>query len=333
MIDTADIKRIVTDYTHGSEHPDLVVYRRDFDTKFDFDRWFTGIQNTCGLGNFAGKRILEVGCGFGWDAVGISLAGDNHVVATDILPSMIAGTDECLETMRRKGQPLDVEAMQGDICSLDFPDRSFDGIYSSEAVEHVHDLDAMFRRCFQLLKPGGRMVIINDSNRFNSEFREDTFKMWKERDESWEHAKWLKAEIRPVEHKDARPYAAMREDIVREAQPPLGDDDVAKVVAATAGLIRRDIAEATREFMASGVLPTRPTYSWCRNPETGEYAERLLDPFEMVDTIRKQGFRNVRLRHAFTRFPHRLLNGVRFKALSKYLFDKRGQFLIVADRP
>ena len=333
MVESADAKKIVTKYIHGSEHPDLVVYRRDFDTKFDFDRWFAGIQNNCRLGNFTNKRILEVGCGFGWDAVGISLAGNNHVVATDILHSMIKGTTECLETMRRKGQPLNVEARQGDICSLDFPEQSFDGIYSSEAVEHVHDLEAMFSRCWQLLKSGGRMVIVNDSNQYNSEFRESTFEMWKERDESWEHAEWLKAEIRPVEHLDAKPYAAMRGEIVREAAPRLDDAAVAKVVAATAGLIRPEIAKATEAFIASGTLPTRPTYSWCRNPETGEYAERLLDPFEMADMIRKQGFRNVQLRHAFTRFPHRLLNTVRFKPLNKFLFDKRGVFIIVADKP
>ena len=327
-----EVAQIVTDYIHGSEHPDLVVYRKDFETKFDIARWIAGIRTSCGLGNFHGKRILEVGCGFGWDAVGLSLIGNNEVVATDILPSMIEGTSECIDHMAARGCPLKIEPIQGDICNLDLPDHSFDGVYSSEAIEHVHNLGAMFDRCSNLLKPGGRLLIINDSNRFNSEFREATFRMWKERDESWEHAAWLKSEIRPVEHKDAKPYAAMREDIVREAAPELDDASCARLVAATAGMIRPEIVAATGEFVMSQKLPVRPAFSWCRNPDTGEYAERLLDPFEIGTMLRERGFRNVRIRHAFNKFPHRLLNGIQFRPLNEFLFNKRGMFNIIADK-
>ncbi len=275
----AAIARIVTEYIHGSDHPDLAVYRRDFGSKFDRQRWVAEIRRRCELGDFRGRRL------------------------------------------------------QGDICSLDLPYESFDGIYSSEAIEHVRDLDAMFRRCFGLLKPGGRILIVNDSNRFNSAFREATFKMWKERDESWEHARWLRDEIRPVEHRDAKPYAAMREAVIRGAAPSLDDASVARLVRATAGMVRPEIVSATRAFIAGEPLPEPPAYSWCRNPETGEYAERLLDPFELADMLRDSGFRNVQVRHGFNRFPLRLLNGVQLRPLNQVLFELRGLFYLVADKP
>lgn len=333
QIPQAQIKQIVTDYVFGSEHPDLVVYRRDFGSKFDMDRWIKSIEHRCQLGSFHGKHILEVGCGFGWDAVGLSLIGNNKVVATDILPSMIQGTNECLASARAAGHCLNVEAMQGDICALELEDQGFDGIYSSEAIEHVHDLAAMFKRCYALLKSGGRMLIVNDANRYNTKFREATFEMWKERDESWEHAAWLKAEIRPVEHADAKPYAAMREAIIAEVDDATIDSaSRAQLVAATAGLKRSEIVAATEQFKRNGTMPVRPEFSWCRNPETGEYAERLLDPFELREMIRAAGFRNVRLRHAFTRFPFRLLNSISFRPVNTLLFDRRGIFILVADK-
>ena len=328
----SEIKQIVTDYIKGSDHPDLLVYARDFDTKFDFRRWLASMRSHCELGNFYGKRILEVGCGFGWDAVGLSLVGNNDVVATDILPSMIDGVKECLATQESKGRHLNVTPLQGDICDLDQPLSSFDGIFSSEAVEHVHNLEAMFDQCFQLLKSGGRLVIYNDSNRYNTEFREATFEMWKQRDTSWDHAKWLEAEIRPVEHKGAMPYAAMREAIILECEVTLDPESRAILVAATAGLTRPEIVTATKTFEIDQKLPTPPRFSWCRNPETGEYAERLLDPFEMAGWLRNSGFKNVKLRHAFSKFPFTLLNSVKFRPLNLWLFDKRPMFLLIADK-
>lgn len=331
MVD-AEIKRLVTEYINGSDHPDLVVYRRDFDEKFDIDRWLAGIFLRCEEGGFFNKTVLEVGAGFGWDAAGISLAGRNRVVATDILPSMIEGMSECLQAIKAKGKPLDIEPVVGDICNLDLPEGSFDGIFSSEAIEHVHDLDAMWDRCFQLLRPGGRMVIFNDSNRLNTDFRESTLGMWAERDRSWEHARWLEAEIRPIEHKDCKPYAAMREAIIVETAPDLDETAREEIVAATAGLVRPEIVTATETYLQGRRLPTPPEFAWCRNPETGEYAERLLDPFELLAALRSRGFKT-KLRHDFRKFPHRLLNGVEVRPVNRFLFDKRPAFILVAEKP
>lgn len=327
------VAAIVPEYIRMSEHPDLQVYRRDFGEKIDFKIWEHNLRKRCNLAGFYNKHILEAGCGFGWDAVAISEIGNNDVLAVDILPSMIDSVNECLNGMEKAGKQLKVKALQGDICTLDLPSASFDGIYSSEAIEHVRDLAAMFRRCLTLLKPGGRLLIVNDSNQFNSEFRDATFEMWKRRDASWEHADWLKKEVRPVEHENARPYAAMREDIVRKIAPDMPDARVEEIVTATAGLIRPEIEAAVHRFTKTGERPAPPKYSWCRNPETGEYAERLLNPFELRDMLKAIGFNSVRVRHGFNRFPHRLLNGIQFKPLNKLLFDRRGLFIILAHKP
>ncbi|WP_309610754.1 class I SAM-dependent methyltransferase [Sphingomonas sp.] len=324
-----ELQPMISEYVHASDHSDSGVPPR-FGEKMNHDRWSAGIRRVCQMGDFNGKHVLEVGCGFGWDAVGLSLIGDNQVVATDILPSMIDGVEQCLAKAR--GKPLNVTPLQGDICTLDLPAESFDGIYSSEAVEHVHDLGAMFDRCFALLKRGGTRIIINDSNRFNTAFRESTFDVWKERDESWEHADWLKREIRPVDHKDAKPYGAMRAEIIDVVAPGIDAAIRDRLIASTAGMMRSQIETAVPAALASGVYPDRPTFSWCRNPETGEYAERLLDPFEMKEMLKAAGFK-VTLQHLFRKFPHRLLNSFAFRPLNEFLFDHCPQFALVAHKP
>lgn len=326
----ADISGVLREYVSGSEHPDLRVYRNDVSANDEVWRWRT--RHFCDLGNFYDKRILEVGCGFGWDAVGLSLIGGNEVVASDVLPSMIDGMTQCLETMKAKGLAIPITPLQGDICKLDLPDSSFDGIFSTEAIEHVHDLDLMFRNCYRLLKPGGRAILVNDSNRYNADARNHSWGGWTERDESWEHAHWLKTEVRPVEHSDAKPYGVMREEMIRAAAPDLAEEAIGDLRFATAGMIRPEIEAAVQRFKRDGFLPTRDPFRWCRNPETGEYSERLLDPFELKQMLRSAGFK-VELRHLFRKLPYRLLNHSFSKVVSKRLFALRPQFVLMATKP
>jgi SAM-dependent methyltransferase len=326
------LSQIITDYSNSSDHPDLQVYRRDVE-QFDWDRFDWWIRHIAKLGNFYGnKRILEIGCGFGWEAVALSIETGASVVAMDILPSMIAGVSECLDTMRTKGKKFKVEPLVGDICKVDLPPDSFDGLFSSEAVEHVHNLEQMYGRCFALLKKGGKLVIANDSNGYNGLYRARNMEMWPERDGSWEHVEWLKREVRPREHANAEPYAVMRERMIRAGDPTLPAEDVRALVHATAGLIEPEIQAATRACKADGTLPQRPEWSWCRNPETGEYAERLLDPFEMADGLKAAGFK-VSLQHGMRKFPVRLINKIGIRFINKQIFERKPLFIIVAEKP
>lgn len=328
MLHDTNLPKLLRQYVNGSEHPDLQVYRRGITRLEDHSVWLWRTRHYCDLGGFYGKNILEVGAGFGWDAVGLALTGNNKVTASDILPSMVDGMKQCLEAMREAGTPLPVTPLQGDICKLDLPNGSFDGIFSTEAIEHVHDLGLMFDNCHRLLKSGGTAVIVNDCNQFNAAACSHSWDAWHDRDSSWEHAEWLKSEVRPVEHADAKPYAAMREEIIRAFAPGLGNDAVAALREATAGMIRSEIEQAVTEYKAFRTLPKRDPYSWCRNPETGEYSERLLNPFELADMLKARGF-EVELRHLFRKLPYRLFNRSPWP-ISRLLFRLRPEFVLVA---
>ena len=94
-------------------------------------------------------------------------------------------------------------------------------------------------------------------------------------------------------------------------------------------MIRSEIEAAVEQFKHDGALPLRDEFGWCRNPETGEYSERLLDPFELRDMLKARGFK-VQLRHLFRKMPLRLFNGIQFKPLNMRLFALRPQFVLVA---
>ncbi len=328
----AQIIDLVETYMHGSDHPDQVEYRKQVETR-EFaskTRFLAELKRLAAIGDFRGKRILDVGCGFGWQAFTMSLLG-NKVTGLDILPSMIDGMTASVATMHKKGLDFDLTPMCGDVCDPKLENGSFDAIYSVEAIEHVHDLKAMFARCSELLRPGGQILLMNDSNVLNNETRQHMLDYWDKREHSWEMVDQLK-KWRPVEHADAKPFAVAREDIVRAANPQLDNDVVSTIVKNTPGLLRSQIEDIAKQYRAGFQFPQIGEYDRCRNPETGEYAERLLDPYNLAQMLQETGF-TTSIRHCFHRVPLNWLNGVNFRPLNNFLFNLRGVFLVIGQKP
>jgi hypothetical protein len=154
--------------------------------------------------------------------------------------------------------------------------------------------------------------------------------MWRLRDSDWNYVNQLKAE-RPEENRDIEPYAVMRERIICTANNRLDKPHLNALVEATAGMMAPEIAAVAAGYSPSDKLPRRPQFSWCRNPVTGEYCERQLDPVELAGLLRRCGFR-AEYRHGFRRFPLSALNGVKFAPLNNFLFKTRPFFMLVAKR-
>jgi hypothetical protein len=173
-------------------------------------------------------------------------------------------------------------------------------------------------------------VITNDNNALSPAVVRENQRMWAERDGSDEYIARLKRD-RPEENRDIEPYARTRRRIIGELAPRLAAPDADRLALATAGLTRPAIAAALERFHATGELPRPPAHSWCRNPETGEYCERLIDPYETARRMSTHGFR-VAVRHGFTRLPFRLYDLAHVPALSRPIFARRGMFVLVAEK-
>jgi hypothetical protein len=71
--------------------------------------------------------------------------------------------------------------------------------------------------------------------------------MWQEREHSRDWIEKLR-NWRPIEHGNAKPFAIMREEIVRAANPSLKDDQVKTIVEGTAGLLKSEIAQIANTY-------------------------------------------------------------------------------------
>jgi demethylmenaquinone methyltransferase/2-methoxy-6-polyprenyl-1,4-benzoquinol methylase len=97
-----------------------------------------------------GDRLLDVCCGTGDLAIGAHARGA-YVTGLDFSAQM-------LERARRK-QPA-IEWVQGDALALPFEDASFDEATVGFGVRNVSDLAGGLRELRRVLKPGGRVGIL-----------------------------------------------------------------------------------------------------------------------------------------------------------------------------
>jgi enediyne biosynthesis protein CalE5 len=105
----------------------------------------------------AGGRVLDVAAGYGEPALTAARkAGpEGRVVATDISAEMLAFGRE-----RAAAAGLgNVEFMESDASSLDFPHESFDAAVSRWGIIFEPDAEAAAERIRGFLKPGARMAI------------------------------------------------------------------------------------------------------------------------------------------------------------------------------
>ncbi len=98
-----------------------------------------------------GDRVLDACCGTGDLAIAARRAGAREVVGLDFSEAM-------LEQARRK-EPA-IEWVRGDLLALPFLDANFDVATVGFGVRNVEDLDAALRELRRVLRPGGRLGVL-----------------------------------------------------------------------------------------------------------------------------------------------------------------------------
>ena len=103
------------------------------------------------LPDFSGKRVLDLGCGFGWHCIYAAEHGAAQVVGTDISEKMLQGA-------REKTTQPQVTYQQVAMEDIAYPPASFDVVLSSLALHYVEDFPLVCRKVYDCLAPGGDFI-------------------------------------------------------------------------------------------------------------------------------------------------------------------------------
>jgi len=99
-----------------------------------------------------GMHVLDVGTGTGLLAREIV-----HLVGS---PGCVVGLDPSRNMMAAGRRELNLRFVQGLGERLPFPERHFDFVTMGYALRHVPDLDQTFEEYRRVLKPGGRLLLL-----------------------------------------------------------------------------------------------------------------------------------------------------------------------------
>jgi ubiquinone/menaquinone biosynthesis C-methylase UbiE len=140
----------------GTKFTDAETGSREFFERIERHRYEKEwhIPQAADFAGARGLRVLEIGCGVGTDGLQFARAGAIYT-GVDL-------TDAAVELARKNFATagLPGEFRVADAERLDFPDESFDIVYSHGVLHHTPDIEAAVKEVHRVLKPGGRAIVM-----------------------------------------------------------------------------------------------------------------------------------------------------------------------------
>jgi ubiquinone/menaquinone biosynthesis C-methylase UbiE len=124
------------------------------------------------FGDLTDKCVLDVGCGKGRFA---------RVLGERFPRAEVWGLDISEEMLRFV--PITVKTQAGSMTELPFAASTFDCVYATESLEHAVEIDRAVSEMCRVLKPGGRLVIIDKNAEHWGRFKTPAWERWFKRGE------------------------------------------------------------------------------------------------------------------------------------------------------
>lgn len=104
--------------------------------------------------SWAGRDVLDAGCGMATDGAQFARAGANYT-GIDFSPTALE-----LARKRFSMEGLTGNFVEGSIAELPFDDASFDLVYSMGVIHHIPNTEQVVSEFHRVLRPGGRAIVM-----------------------------------------------------------------------------------------------------------------------------------------------------------------------------
>lgn len=118
------------------------------------------------LPDFKNKRVLDIGCGFGWHCRYAATEGAKSVLGIDISSKML---EKARENTKDKSISYDCMAVE----DMNFKQREFDVVMSSLAFHYVKDFDSVCKKIYDYLDEEGDFIFSVEHPMFTSRDSQD----------------------------------------------------------------------------------------------------------------------------------------------------------------
>jgi len=149
------INKDIIQYWEHSTPMSFIPEKLDYDKKRAFRYSLQDyMHGAFKFGDFAGKLVLEVGCGAGIDSAEF-LRNGARVISTDLTRISTELTRDLL-----KENSLPDIVIQSNAKALPFKDNTFDCVYSFGVLHHFPGIEAALTEIHRVLKPGGQIMVM-----------------------------------------------------------------------------------------------------------------------------------------------------------------------------
>ncbi len=124
------------------------------------------------LGELSGQRVLDAGCGKGRFArVLLERHPEAEVWGLDLAEAMLHHA------------PAGMRRCAGTLTALPFGEGMFDGAYATESLEHAVDIELAVAELCRVVRPGGRIAVIDKNAAQWGKLETPAWERWFERKE------------------------------------------------------------------------------------------------------------------------------------------------------
>ena len=226
--------------------------------------------------------VLDLGCGFGMMATLFGLFGSQEVIGYDFNTEKIELFGKLLSHLG--AEVKNVKPILGDSLKIQYPGEYFDVAVANEVFSHVREMEQSINEVHRVLKPEGRFLVRDGNNSLFLLGRIKRRAFWRRMEQGPVDPSWLRATDIPL------PYFAIRQKMILDKFPQMDSLKIAFLSRSTAGMFGNEIYKAVNEFQNSGKISEQPRFRY-RNPMTGEFPEKELNPFTLKHTLEKEGFK------------------------------------------